>query len=328
MIVPLKVQQLFDDASPYVTELSKRVTETLFSYCGRKGYAFSFRPKTIESLAEKIETGRFKRWTDIDDLFACTIVIPTLREESEAIEFLRSAFYEERFRARNSTHKSPDVFRFEASRFIAKLHRPANLDPAEPLFNLTFEVQVRTAFEHAWSVTTHELVYKSPCVDWKRMRLAAQLKAAVEQLDSLILAFDQSAGYITAHHWPEIAARATIADFYSKQVEIGKIPPELAPKDWSRFAENVYSLLKSAQQSRQVDMQTVVTSALSIIQKEVDNLSSSQIPRSISIFQFTLGVLRKEKVINNKLHNFYPMITSELGELYPDVKSIQPRFEV
>ena len=86
-------------------------------------------------------------------------------------------------------------------------------------------------------------------VDWRRLRLAAQLKAAVEQLDSLVLAFEESVGHIESHHWPEIAARTKIVDFYTKLVEDGKIPHELAPKDWSRFAENVWNLLRATRQA-------------------------------------------------------------------------------
>ena len=86
MIVPVNIRQLFDDAFPYIVELDKRVTETVFSYCMREGFAFSARPKTIESVAEKIETGRFRRWVDVDDLFACTVVIPTLRDEKRVID--------------------------------------------------------------------------------------------------------------------------------------------------------------------------------------------------------------------------------------------------
>ncbi len=327
MIIPLHVRKLFDNANPYVIELSRRVTEAVLSHCGSEGYAFSSRPKTVESVAEKIETGRFRRWADIDDLFACAIVIPTLREESKVIDFLRRAFNQVAVRGRNDTRKPPDVFRFEATRFIGTLHRPAGTDPKEPLFNLAFEVQVRSAFEHAWSVTTHELVYKSQSVDWKRMRLAAQLKAAVEQLDSLILTFEESAGQITSHHWPEIAARTMIADFYSKQVTGGNIPSELAPMDWSRFADNVWCLLKATKRVHPDEMEALAAKALNVIQLELDSIPPERIPRSLSMFQFTLGVLTKGKVVGATLQRFYPMITPELVELYPEVDRIKERFE-
>ena len=327
MIIPLSVQRLFDDANPYIDALKDRVTETVFAHCLREGFAFSARPKTVESLAEKIETGRFRRWSDIDDLFACTVVIPTLREEPRVIEFLSGVFQKLVVRARNDTRKAPDVFRFEATRFIGTLHRPHDTDPREPLFTLPFEVQIRSAFEHAWSATTHALVYKSKTVDWKRIRLAAQLKAAVEQLDTLILMFEESAEGIASHPWPEISARKMIAEFYTEQVADGKIPSELAPKDWSRFAENVWGLLKAAKRVYPDKMETYASDAIAIIRTELALIPPEQIPRSVSIFQFTLGILAKGKLVGNRLERFYPMITPELVLLYPEVDQIQERFE-
>src|SRR5437764_1108082 len=79
-------------------------------------------PKRIESVAEKIDSGRYRRWVDIDDLFACTVVIPTLRDEDRVIAFLKGVFHAVDVRGRNDTRKPPAVFRFEATRFIGRLH--------------------------------------------------------------------------------------------------------------------------------------------------------------------------------------------------------------
>ena len=292
-----------------------------------QGFAFSAHPKTIESVAEKIETGRYKRWVDIDDLYACTVVIPTLREEARVIQFLSGAFHVLNVRGRNDTRKPPDVFRFEATRFIGRLHQSRDADPTETLFLLPFEVQIRSAFEHAWSATTHALVYKSQTVDWKRIRLAAQLKAAVEQLDSLILMFEESVEGIADRHWPEISARRMIAEFYSGQVTVGRIPSELAPKDWSRFAENVWGLLKAQYRVSDNEMEAYALAAIKVIRTELEATPPEQIPRSVSIFQYTLGILTKGNIIGNSLNRFYPMITPELLTLYPEVDRIKDRFE-
>lgn len=172
------------------------------------------------------------------------------------------------------------------------------------------------------------LVYKSARVDWRRLRLAAQLKAAVEQLDSLVLAFEVSVGHIESHHWPEIAARTKIVDFYSKLVEHGQIPRELAPKDWSRFAENVWNLLKATGHTAHPgELEALANRALKIIGSELDAMSLDEVPRSISIFQFTLGVLAKEKIVGDVLQSFYPLVTPELVLLYSDVEKITTRFE-
>ncbi|NEQ78695.1 MAG: hypothetical protein F6K23_40335, partial [Okeania sp. SIO2C9] len=75
MIYPSILDRKYNQYQPFVKEVAKRVKEALLNFCDAKGYAFTSRIKTIESLAEKIETGRFEKWSDLDDLFACTIII-------------------------------------------------------------------------------------------------------------------------------------------------------------------------------------------------------------------------------------------------------------
>jgi hypothetical protein len=110
-----------------------------------------------DSVSEKIETGRFTRWSDLDDLFACCIVIPTLADEMGVLELLRGAFQQVEHRARASTRKDRSVFRFDSTRFIGTLWPIPNNEPAAGISDIRFEVQIRTAFEHAWSVTTHAM---------------------------------------------------------------------------------------------------------------------------------------------------------------------------
>jgi hypothetical protein len=114
------------------------------------------------------------------------------------LEFLERAFVTVRIKRRGSSNKAPEVFRFDTTRFIGKLRIPENISTDDPLYQIQFEVQVPSAFEHAWSVTTHALTYKGEHVEWNRFRLAAQLKAAVEQLDILILAFEETSSKISA----------------------------------------------------------------------------------------------------------------------------------
>ena len=181
-MIPASVLQKHKYMRPYLDTLEQHVRDVVAGYCDRKGYAYAGRAKSSESLAEKIETGRFAKWSDLDDLFACTIVIPALTDEPEVLEFLKGAFMEARLRRRGSTRKDPAVFRFDTTRFIGRL-RPSDIDRNPVLTATSFEVQVRTAFEHAWSVTTHALTYKADQVDWRHQRLAAQLRSAIEQLD-------------------------------------------------------------------------------------------------------------------------------------------------
>ncbi len=103
---------------------------------------------------------------------------------------------------------------------------------------------------------------------------------------------------------------------------------EIVSKDWSRFAENVWGLLKAQYRVPDNEMERYAHTAIEIIRTELDATPPEQIPRSISIFQYTLGVLVRGNIIGVSLSKFYPMITPELISLYPEVDRIRDRFEV
>ena len=179
MITPLQILNKYRSAETYLAPVQLRVRESIQTFADGRGFAVTSRLKTLESVSEKVETGRFKSWSEIDDLVAFTVVVPTLAHEASVVTFLQGAFRQVALKPRGSSSKPPDVFRFDCTRFIGKLVSPDDADA--PIFNVPFEVQIKSAFEHAWSVTTHSLTYKSADVNWSKLRLAAQLKAAVER---------------------------------------------------------------------------------------------------------------------------------------------------
>src|SRR3989442_9634157 len=235
MIIPPILIQKYGVYQLIVNLTSEKAKETLLNYCDQNGYAFVSRIKTIESLAEKIETGRFKNWSQLDDLFACAIIIPTLSQENEVSDFCRSAFNFKRMIKRDQVKKAPDVFRFDSPRIYVQLLKPNGLEITEypSIYDVTFEIQIRTAFEHAWIVATHALVYKGSDIDWRRQRLAAQIKATVEQLDILILSFEHAFPHILENPWPETKAKQKISTSMKRLIEQDHIPSECLPKDLS-----------------------------------------------------------------------------------------------
>lgn len=58
--------------------------------------------------------------------------------------------------------------------------------PPSPFQGVVFEVQVKTFLQHAWSVATHDLVYKSNEVSWSKERIAFQVKAMLEHVEMSI----------------------------------------------------------------------------------------------------------------------------------------------
>jgi Region found in RelA / SpoT proteins len=320
-MVPDSIERRFARAKPRLDLVGKQVRETVYAYCGDQGFAFAERMKQAESISAKIETGRFNRWSELDDLYACAVIVPTLVEEARAIEFLRRVFVEVELRKRGTSAMAPDVFRFDAPRFIGRLRCPAGEDPAEE-HDQKFEVQVRSAFEHAWVVTTHKLVYKGAQVEWGRLRLAAQLKAAVEQLDVLVLGFDQTATHVSESAWAEVQARKEIVTAVRGLVDGGTIPTELAPGDWARFSSNVYDIICAGKGVTRDPFQraALVTRALEAVGAELQRLGPGAVPRSVSLFQFFFSILAKAAIIKAPLYRFVPPVTQELEELFPEVR--------
>lgn len=329
MIVPPHIKRKFDYNEIYIEYIGKVVKDTLSNYCEENGFASIYRIKKIESLAEKLESGRFGKWSDIDDLFASAIIIPNLNYEDNAIKFLETVFFKVEVKRRGSTLKAPEVFRFDTTRFIGKL-KPREGDTQNPLiYNILFEIQIRTAFEHAWAVTTHSLTYKNQAIDWRRQRLAAQLKAAAEQMDMLAISFDQTSQCIPEYEWPEIWVKKEILDLFSQAIDSGLIKQELVPKDWTRFGDNVYRLIIAAEGTKEMSplkKARYVQRCLRIFFDELEKLGTQRIPLSISLLQLTFGILSDCGFLKPPLRDYYPLITDELITFYPSVAVFDKKF--
>jgi ppGpp synthetase/RelA/SpoT-type nucleotidyltranferase len=330
MLVPPYLQRKFDFNEMYIKYVAKAVRDTLLIFCEKNEFAFIHRLKNIESLAEKLESGRFENWSEIDDMFACAIIIPNLNYENDVINFLETTFLEVDTKRRGSTLKAPDVFRFDSTRFIGKL-RPREGDSQNPIiYNISFEIQIRTAFEHAWAVTTHSLTYKNQIIDWKRQRLASQLKASAEQMDMLAISFDQASQYIQEYEWPEVKVKKDIIVLFNEALDKGLIKEELIPKDWTRFCDNIYRLIIATEDAKEMSplkRARYVQKCLRIFFDELEKLGPQKIPLSISLLQLTFGILSDCGFLKPPLRDYYPLITDELVTFYPSVSSFDRKFD-
>lgn len=170
-MIPAEFADWYQSLQPLVRKISDIVMNTLRQFCNEHHFAVSSRIKRFQSAFEKADSGRFNHLDDFDDLFAATIIVPTLHDEKKVLIFLRSAFDVISERGRSSANKSPEVFRFDSTRIVCRLNRLEDAGDSAP--KLCFEVQVRTALEHAWAVTTHPIGYKGPDVNWQILRFCA-----------------------------------------------------------------------------------------------------------------------------------------------------------
>ena len=312
---------------PYIKEVAERVRDQVYSFCEKNGFAFTGRIKTRDSVAEKLETGRYQSWVEVDDLYACAVVVPTLLDEVDALNFLEERYEQVEVRKRGSTQKDPTVFRFDATRFIGRLRADERLDDASPLRKILFEVQIRSAFEHAWSVTTHALAYKSDEVNWRRLRLVAQLKAAVEQLDGLVLGFDAAADEISEHRWPEVAAKKKIESTFLELIEAGSLPDDAAPQSWARFCENLFRIMMASSSGFVGDKEKFVEESLNDICQVMAAYGKDKYPRSLTLTQYCMICLLECGRIKKPLRKYTPLITDEMLSLFPDSGKIGAGFD-
>jgi ppGpp synthetase/RelA/SpoT-type nucleotidyltranferase len=307
-----------------LSELQLYVRESLRTYCDEHHFPFLDRLKSVESLSEKLESGRFKSWEALDDLYACTVVVPVESQCDAVVEALSERFEEVRSRGRHSVPKAPEVFRYDGLRWYGKI-RPEVAAVRQPgLGDIVFEVQVLTVFEHAWTTVSHALVYKSDDADWRRDRLSAQLKAAVEQAEMIIAAFEGASASMPSSQWPELECRQSVIDTFMQLDRENHVPVTLVPESWRRFADNVYALVGSYERSRG-KVPAAVYRLIEVIKADFERDTPYELPVSGSLFQYVVSVVNRPGTDGN-LDSFPVVHSSELVSLY-GVESVRRPFE-
>jgi hypothetical protein len=167
-------------------------------------------------------------------------------------------------------------------------------------------------------VATHDLVYKTSSIDWKRFRLAAQLKATSEGLDAAMAAFDQLAMGISESPWDRIDDQISVSSYVVSIFDSGRMPSVLKPVSISRFSENFCNLTRSIQPKLSV------RDAIHAVDNQL-NLTNS-IPQSLSLYQLFLGLLCQAGRVRNVQRNFCH-ITTELIAIFPETKILKVVFD-
>ncbi len=331
MIIPNLIKRKYDELHPYIQIIKKQVDNTLKNYCEENNYNYVSRIKSIESLSEKIESGRYTSWKEIDDIVGATIIAPTLKFEDKIIADLEIFFKIVDIKKRGSSNKSPDIFRFDSTRITCKIKN--NIEENNLLNSIIFEIQIKSAFEFAWSVTTHSLTYKTNQPSWERSRISSQLKAIVEQIDFILLGFEKNSELIYKSQDDHLDTITKISIFINNFHENLKIiPDEMLPKDLSRFSDNLYSLIKYSNWYHSNIRQNSNTNSsmfdqvIAILDKELNTLKN--FPRSISLLQLFFAILVENKIIDDSLKKYTPLITEELISLYPKLRNHKKKFEI
>lgn len=223
-----------------------KVAEELFRFAGSRlqsqvcqpnSWLFDHRVKSDESVLAKLELGSVARLADVHDIYAATVVVPTLREIPDAVGAVKAAFpdSEEKLRRRGKA----ETFEYDDVHVIAQLgDTAAGLN--EGLRARKFEIQIRTGLQFAWWRATHDVVYKGDQKSWRVQRLASQARASLELLDAVLADLRGAATILSDiedDDDPEFRSAVELLDLWSAHRR---------PTNLSRFVVAVMQLSKSA----------------------------------------------------------------------------------
>lgn len=188
------------------------------------------RCKKLESYALKVETGRFDP-DDLHDFFACTIVVPTMNHLAEAESRVSRMFEVVARKPETDKHALAGAlsFPFDHVRVYARLRPPLGLPPA-PVHQVKFEIQLKTYLQHAWSIATHDLTYKTSELSWGKERVAAQVKATLESAEISIVEAEKlasSGNVLLTRADDETLALSQIAVVLNRSFLPGQLPDDV-----------------------------------------------------------------------------------------------------
>jgi ppGpp synthetase/RelA/SpoT-type nucleotidyltranferase len=243
MKIPASIRRLYDDQSEVCDQLKTRV-DSLVRPRLHERWHYESRVKTDESFTLKIESGRFDNPSALEDFFAATIVVRNASEITDAVHLVTELFSLRHRRPVSDaeTRKPPEAFPFDDLRlYVGWKDAPAL--PPTGMDGIVFEVQIKTFLQHAWSIATHDLIYKSDDANWSKMRIAYQIKAMLEHAEiSIQEAASLSASEALAKSDERTASVKTFIDLMTALWE-----KEHLPSNVRRLAENVMTLARMVQ---------------------------------------------------------------------------------
>ncbi len=240
MKIVQSIEAVYEDQR-VLSELLKKQVDNVFSRIKSNSWHYFSRVKQLESFALKLETGRFSDPKSLEDFFACTVVVENLNQINKASSLVRQNFNVVFQRPNNArqTHKDPSSFQFDDLRLYATLIQSEFL-PEEPINQIVFEIQIKTFLQHAWSLATHDLIYKSDEINWSKERIAYQIKAMLEQAEVAI------SGVNSLINVPEVlkdnyetTQHKKILKFYKEFFSVDDLPNDIV-----RLCRNTNDLLK------------------------------------------------------------------------------------
>lgn len=241
MKVVYSITKLYNEQLAINKKLATAVDKMITSIKSKRWH-YEGRIKSLESYALKLETGRYTEPTKLEDFFACMLVVENAIEIKNAINLLKPYVKIQYRRPANEkfTHKNSDSFVFDDLRLYVTL-KPTSAGPKGPLNEILFEIQIKTFLQHAWSIATHDLIYKSNEINWAKQRVAYQVKAMLENAE---VSIEKASNMKKISGIPITNEKVEIQNQVKKFL-LSQWAENRLPMDLIRLIDNVIQLLKT-----------------------------------------------------------------------------------
>ena len=296
MKIARQIRDTYSSLKDVYNKLSIEVCAKLQPKVDEKSWFFTHRIKKLESYALKIETGRVPKPSQMDDFFACTIIVPTVSQIHDAEELVKQIYqcHKRRPPEDEHTHKRASSFVFDDLRLYMR-HGSSSSGRNEDLRDKLFEVQIKTILQHAWSIASHDLIYKTDNVSWPKERIAYQVKAMLEHAEIAIaesgsLATSSAISKQDKDTKEALNIICTLRNFW---------PADELPHDIKRLAENFRDVMNLCD----IDTDNLFT----FLEEERQRLGT--LPKNLSPYSFLVQAvahstkLRFEEKIRNSRNN-------------------------
>ncbi|MBS9477422.1 RelA/SpoT domain-containing protein [Ancylobacter radicis] len=309
------LEQAYASSLKMIEIVEGQAKEALSDFCNSRSYILVNRLKNVDSVRDKIETGRYSSFLMIDDLIAFSIIIDTSAQTKDVISYLRKAFKVKSIKS-GKTLIDERTFDFDCPRVYCSLN--SNHYNGTGLNEIIFEIQIRTILQHAWSKITHPVVYKGHQFDPRASRLAAELMAHIEKIDRTFSRFKTESRNVKYVGRYAAIASSRITQKIDELIYDGVIPSEMRPKNGKRLGENIYNSL--IEKNR-------IDAAIGVIDNFYRSLGS-KFPRSVSLYQLAIVALYNAKLLDLKSNKKRYYVSSELTSLYPQIEKIRNTVDI
>lgn len=187
----------FHELRPHLEQLSEGVYKHLCNVLKEQGIeldVIEHRVKTEKSLAGKLakKGDKYHQLSDVTDLVGLRIVTFYTDDVDKVAAIVKNLF---KVDWQNSVDKRKlhelNSFGYNSLHYVCRLRDGQQIvDSASPVARVPFEIQMRTALQHAWSAIEHDIGYKGAVKlppEFRRQfsRLAGMLELADDEFSRL-----------------------------------------------------------------------------------------------------------------------------------------------